>query len=32
MGVELVDTTRLWMRRAARLEPEWVEPGGSPSL
>lgn len=25
MGVELVDTTRLWMRRAARLEPEWVE-------
>lgn len=25
MGVELVDTSRLWMRRAARLEPEWVE-------
>lgn len=25
MGVELVDTTRLWMRRVARLEPEWVE-------
>lgn len=25
MGTELVDTTRLWMRRAARLEPEWVE-------
>lgn len=25
MGVELVDTTRLWMRRAAKLEPEWVE-------
>ncbi len=25
MGVELVDTTRLWMRRAAVLEPEWVE-------
>lgn len=25
MGVELVDTTRLWMRRASILEPEWVE-------
>lgn len=25
MGVELVDTTRLWMRRVAVLEPEWVE-------
>lgn len=25
MGVELVETTRLWMRRCARLEPEWVE-------
>lgn len=25
MGVELVDTTRLWMRRVARMEPEWVE-------
>lgn len=25
MGVELVDTTRLWMRRAAKLDPVWVE-------
>ncbi len=25
MGVELVETTRLWMRRAAVLKPEWVE-------
>ena len=25
MGVELVDTTRLWMRRASILEPGWVE-------
>lgn len=25
MGVELVETTRLWMRRCAVLEPEWVE-------
>ena len=25
MGVELVDTPRLWMRRASILEPEWVE-------
>lgn len=25
MGVELVETTRLWMRRCARLAPEWVE-------
>lgn len=25
MGVELVETTRLWMRRCALLEPEWVE-------
>ena len=25
MGVELVDTTRLWMRRCAKLDPAWVE-------
>lgn len=25
MGVELVETTRLWMRRAAKLDPVWVE-------
>lgn len=25
MGLELVETTRLWMRRAAALNPEWVE-------
>lgn len=25
MGVELVETTRLWMRRAAKLDPTWVE-------
>lgn len=25
MGVELVETTRLWMRRCASLEPLWVE-------
>ncbi len=31
MGVELVDTTRLWMRRASILEPEWVE-SSAPSV
>ncbi|MEG3023501.1 MAG: ATP-dependent RNA helicase HrpA [Akkermansia sp.] len=25
MGVELVETTRLWMRRGAMLDPVWVE-------
>jgi ATP-dependent helicase HrpA len=25
MGLELVETTRLWARRVARIEPEWVE-------
>ncbi len=25
MGLELVETTRLWARRAAVIEPEWVE-------
>lgn len=25
MGVELVETTRLWMRRCAKLDPTWVE-------
>lgn len=25
MGVELVETTRLWMRRGAKLDPAWVE-------
>jgi ATP-dependent helicase HrpA len=26
MAAELVETTRLWGRMAARIEPEWVEP------
>ncbi|WP_104475951.1 ATP-dependent RNA helicase HrpA [Actinokineospora auranticolor] len=26
MAAELVETTRLWARIAARIEPEWVEP------
>ncbi|WP_018680796.1 ATP-dependent RNA helicase HrpA [Actinokineospora enzanensis] len=26
MAAELVETTRLWARVAARIEPEWVEP------
>ncbi|MCX6873862.1 MAG: ATP-dependent RNA helicase HrpA [Verrucomicrobia bacterium] len=25
LGVELVETSRLWARRVARIEPEWVE-------
>lgn len=25
MGMELVETSRLWARRVARIEPEWVE-------
>ncbi len=25
MGMELVETTRLWARRLARVDPEWVE-------
>ena len=25
MGLELVETSRLWARRVARIEPEWVE-------
>ncbi|MGJ8634770.1 MAG: ATP-dependent RNA helicase HrpA [Luteolibacter sp.] len=25
MGLEMVETTRLWARRVARIEPEWVE-------
>ncbi len=25
MGMELVDTTRLWARRVARIDPAWVE-------
>jgi ATP-dependent helicase HrpA len=25
MGMELVETTRLWARRVARIDPEWVE-------
>lgn len=25
MGVELVETSRLWMRRCAKLDPAWVE-------
>ncbi|GLZ37333.1 ATP-dependent RNA helicase HrpA [Actinokineospora sp. NBRC 105648] len=26
MAAELVETTRLWARTAARIEPEWIEP------
>ena len=26
LGFELVETTRLWARRVARIAPEWVEP------
>lgn len=31
MSAELVETSRLWARVNARIEPEWVEPSPSTS-